>query len=240
MKHPGLLKLAGAVLCVAAGVAHGDAPEPAASGGTKIEFTATAPTTNPTPPTPATISSPPVASWAFSATVSTYLTPNDGNYAQPTLTADHGRWHVEARYNYEALQTGSAWVGCNFSAGRTLTLEVTPMLGGVFGDVQGIAPGYSGTVTWWKLSFYSEGEYVIDTRDRSESFFYNWSELSISPLDWLRLGMVTQRTRVYSTERDIQRGILIGLSRGPASLTTYLFNPDDARPTLVVALAVEF
>jgi hypothetical protein len=27
-----------------------------------------------------------------------------------------------------------------------------------------------------------------------------------------RLGLVTQRTRVYETERDIQRGLLVGIS----------------------------
>jgi hypothetical protein len=36
------------------------------------------------------------------------------------------------------------------------------MLGGVFGKTNGIAPGYSGTLDWWKLRLYSEGEYVFD------------------------------------------------------------------------------
>ena len=36
------------------------------------------------------------------------------------------------------------------------------MLGGVFGDTTGIAPGYKGSLSWWKLELYSEGEYVFD------------------------------------------------------------------------------
>ena len=37
------------------------------------------------------------------------------------------------------------------------------MLGGVFGETTGVAPGYKGSLSWWKLELYSEGEYVFDT-----------------------------------------------------------------------------
>ena len=159
---------------------------------------------------------------------------------QPTITADCNWLHLEARYNYEALDTGSAWAGYNFSGGKKLAWEVTPMLGGVFGDTSGIAPGYTGSLTWWKLELYSEGEYLFDTRDSSGSFFYNWSELTVAPVDWLKLGMVTQRTRAYQTDRDIQRGFLVGLSYKQVSFTTYVFNPDESKPTVVLALGITF
>jgi hypothetical protein len=77
--------------------------------------------------------------------------------------ADRDWLHLEGRYNYEALDTGSAWVGYNFSGGDMLAWEITPMLGGVFGDTTGVAPGYKGSLGWWKLELYSEGEYVYDT-----------------------------------------------------------------------------
>ncbi len=44
------------------------------------------------------------------------------------------------------------------------------------------------------------------------SFFYSWSELSVSPVDWFRFGLVGQRTRAYQTDVDIQRGLLVGFS----------------------------
>ena len=153
--------------------------------------------------------------WSFSASVYTYIVPDDRDYVQPTFTADRGWLHLEARYNYEALETGSAWVGYNFSGGEKLAWEFTPMLGGVFGDTTGIAPGYKGSLSWWKLELYSEGEYVFDTGDSSDSFFYNWSELTLAPVDWFRFGLVTQRTRVYQTDRDIQRGLLVGFRQEP-------------------------
>ena len=105
--------------------------------------------------------------WSFSASVYTYIVPEDDDYAQPTITADRGWLHLEARYNYEALRTGSAWLGYMFAGGNTLGWTFTPMLGGVFGDISGIAPGYKGSLRWRKLEFYSEGELVFDTGDLS-------------------------------------------------------------------------
>ena len=52
--------------------------------------------------------------------------------------------------------------------------------------------------------------------------------------------MVTQRTRVYETDRDIQRGVLAGFSFKRVSLTGYVLNPDEDKPTVVLAVGVTF
>jgi hypothetical protein len=178
--------------------------------------------------------------WSFAASLYTYFVPDSREYVQPTFTADRDWLHLEARYNYEDLETGSVWLGCNFSGGDKLAWEFTPMLGGVFGNTTGIAPGYKGSLSWWKLELYSEGEYVIDTGDSSGSFFYNWSELTLAPVDWFRFGLVTQRTRAYESDRDIQRGLLLGFSWKQADLSTSLFNFDDDDPTVVLSLGFTF
>jgi hypothetical protein len=196
-----------------------------------------------TTPAPAATSTPPEAddkAWSFAASASTYFVPDDRNYVQPTFMADRNWLHLEARYNYEALDTGSVWVGYNLSGGETLAWEFTPMLGGVFGDTTGIAPGYKGSLSWLWLELYSEGEYVFDTRSSSDRFFYNWSEVALAPAEWFRFGMVTQRTRVYKTDRDIQRGVLAGFSFSKVSLTGYVFNPDEDKPTFVFAVGLTF
>jgi hypothetical protein len=179
-------------------------------------------------------------SWEFAVSGSTYVVPDDSNFLQPTLTADFDWLHLEARYNYEALDTASAWVGYNFGGGETVTWELTPMLGAVLGATDGVAPGYKGSVDWKMLSFYSEGEFVIDTTDSADSFFYNWSELTLAPVESLRFGLVTQRTRVYQTDREIQRGLLAGFSFKALDVTGYVFNPDDEKPTYVLTVAVTF
>jgi hypothetical protein len=181
----------------------------------------------------------PAPSWSFSASAATYVLP-DSTYVQPSFNADRDWLHLEARYNYESLHTGSLWFGYNFSGGKTLQWDFTPLIGGVFGDTKGVAPGFKGALAWWKLEFYTENEYVADVASHSDSFFYDWSELSFYPVDPFRLGLVTQRTRAYESDRDIQRGLLVGGSFRWLNLTGYVFNPDDEDPSFVFSAEVTF
>jgi hypothetical protein len=181
-----------------------------------------------------------VPPWNYSASAYFYFVPNDDNYLQPTITADHAWLHLEARYNYEDLETGSVWIGYNFSAGDSLLLEITPALGGVFGRTVGIAPGYRLSLAWRAASFYTEGEYLFDTDERTDSFFYSWSELTLSPLGGLDLGLAVQRTQVYESPREFQRGLLLGASFRRVGVTAYVFDPDETDATYVMSAQVEF
>lgn len=177
--------------------------------------------------------------WEFSATGFMYVIPDERDYAAATFTADWDWLHLEGRYNYEDIDTGSVWTGINFSFGEELTLDVTPMIGSVFGNTEGIAPGYEITLAWRQFELYTEGEFVFDLNDSADNFCYSWSEFSYYPADWLRVGLVVQRTKAYETDFDIQRGFLIGLSYENVDFTTYVFNPDED-PTLVFALTLNF
>lgn len=194
--------------------------------------------------TPAPAASTPAPTWSVFASAYTYIVPDTAddaaNYVQPTVTADRGRLHLEGRYNYEGKRTGSMWAGYNLSGGSTVEWELTPIAGVVFGSTDGVAPGYKGSLTWRALGLYSESEYVIDTGTTSESFFYNWSELTLAPFDRLRFGLVVQRTRAFQTERDVQRGMIVGYSYGRAELTFCLFNPDDDKPTAAFSVGFRF
>ncbi len=180
------------------------------------------------------------SAWEFTASVYGYFPPEDTNYGQPTIMADRGALHLETRYNYEGIDTGSAWVGWNVGVGEKLRLDATLMAGGVFGETKGVAPGYELTVSWGSFELYSEGEYVFDVEDSDNDFFYNWAQLSYSPLDWLSVGLVSQRTRTYQTGLDVQRGFLVGVSRENLSLTVYVFNPGWETPTVVTSVSVSF
>ena len=54
------------------------------------------------------------------------------------------------------------------------------------------------------------------------------------------MGLVTERTRVYQTERDIQRGPLVGFTYKNLEATTYVFNPDDSNPVVMLSVAFSF
>jgi len=180
------------------------------------------------------------AGWAFSASAYYFFVPHTHGYVQPTFTADRDWLHLEARYNYEDQNTASVWAGYNFSGGKKLEWEITPMIGGVFGDANGVAPGYKGSLTWGNFELYSEGEYVFDTNESSDSFFYNWSELTYSPTHWFRFGVVAQRTRAYDTDRDIQRGLLVGFTYKRLDFSAYVLNPDESDPVVAIAARLDF
>ena len=189
------------------------------------------------------LSEPPTArepeEWSLFASAYGYAVPDGGNYLQPTFTADRGWLHLQARYNYEDLETGSAWLGCNFSGGGTLAWEITPMVGGVFGSTAGAAFGYIGSLSWRRIELVSEGEYVTVAADSSDNFTYAWSELTLRPLDGLRFGLALQNTWVGG-EDDAEPGVLLGLSFKNVDLAAYLFNPSESDRTIVAAVSLEF
>jgi hypothetical protein len=181
----------------------------------------------------------PTQGWSFYASAYTYFVPEDEDYVQPTVTADRGWLHLEGRFNYEDRNTGSVWGGYNIGVGDEISLEITPMLGAVFGDTTGLAPGYKGSLTWRRLELSSEAEYVFDADDSADSFLYTWSELTIAPAEWWRAGLVVQRTKAYETAFDIQRGLLAGFTYGALDVTAHVFNPDEDT-TVVLGVGVGF
>ena len=162
--------------------------------------------------------------WEYNLTVDGYIIPDGTSYVDPVFTADHNWLHAEARYNYENLHTGSLWVGYNFSAGKTLALSVTPMIGGVFGRTDGIAPGCEASLTYKKIEASISNEYVFDTTTKSGNFYYAWPQVTYSPVEWFHVGAVAQHTAAYHTPVNIQRGFLVGFSRKKWEFTTYVLS----------------
>jgi hypothetical protein len=186
-----------------------------------------------------TATAPAGPSWSFVFTGDLYLVPDSPSFASPVLTADRGWLHLEARYNYEGRATGSFWFGCNFSVGQRLTLEVTPMIAAVVGETAGVAPGYQVALSYGRLSISDTGEYVLNVNDRTASFFYAWPQVAYSLSDWLKVGIAAQRTKVYHTDFDIQRGALVGFAVGPVEFTSYVFAGKPS-PTVVLEGVVSF
>jgi hypothetical protein len=178
--------------------------------------------------------------WQYNLTIDGYVVPDGTSYASPVLTADHNWLHMEARYNYENLHTGSLWVGYNFNVGKTLSLSVTPMIGGIFGRTNGIAPGCEASLTYKKIEASISNEYIFDTGSKAGNFYYSWPQVTYSPLSWFRIGAVAQHTKAYQTPLNVQRGFLVGFSHRHWEFTTYVFNPELDAPTVVLEVGVSF
>jgi hypothetical protein len=58
--------------------------------------------------------------------------------------------------------------------------------------------------------------------------------------DSLRAGLVVQRTHAYQTDRDVQRGLILGYSYRRAEFTLCLFNPDVDKPTGAFSVGFRF
>jgi len=164
-------------------------------------------------------------SWQYSLTVDGYLPASGQGFATPTFTADRKWLHLEARYNNEYLRTGSLWIGYNFAWGEKWQFEVTPMIGGIFGSTTGVAPGCEFSLTWRKLNFSLDNEYVFNTQSKSGNFYYGWPQLTYQATKWLRMGAVAQHTKLFQTETTIERGFLFGIDYKKYQFTTYVLNP---------------
>jgi hypothetical protein len=179
-----------------------------------------------------------VRAWTFSA--SAYLYPDDDpSFLLPVIAADRGALHLELRYNYEDLETVSGWVGWTFETGDALTLAVTPMLGGVVGRTDGIAPGVELTLGWRAFELYSETEYVVPLSDESEAYLYTWTQLTWSPVDRVSVGVSGQRLASAGSDRLVDSGPMATVQVGPVDLEAFFYNPfsDDAFTVIGASIA---
>ena len=179
-----------------------------------------------------------VTDWAFSAEADLYFA--DPFILLPIFSANNDKLHLEARYNYEDLKTASAWIGYNLFGGNEFEYFITPMVGGVVGRTNGIAPGLVFTLSYAGFELYSESEYLFDFESEENNFFYSWTDLTYSPLDWLWLGISGQRTRLYQTELEIDRGILLGISYKILEISGYYFNAFTEDDFFMLSLCTGF
>jgi hypothetical protein len=179
--------------------------------------------------------------WNYSFTLDGYIVPGDVSYATPIFIAQRDRLHLEARYNYEDLNTASLWAGYRwrFRAPHDIEFEVIPMIGGIAGRTDGVAPGCELNISYRRFELAFVNEYVFDLNHRTNNFYFAWPQLSYSVLDWLKVGAVAQQTQTYQTSLDIQRGFLVTFTRTlprtrkPFSFTTYILNPGVSTTTVL-------
>jgi hypothetical protein len=181
------------------------------------------------------------ATWNFGADANFYFFKDDF-IILPVFRADRKALHLEARYNYEDIETFSVWAGYNFigGAGEDFEYTFTPMIGGVFGRTGGVGTGIEITLSYKGFELYSEGEYLFDSEAVENNFYYNWTDLTYSPKDWLWFGLSAQRTRLYDTDLEIQRGLLVGGGFKNWELTGYLYNIGFDDPFVLLTLSASF
>lgn len=153
-------------------------------------------------------------------------------------TADVEKWHLEGRYNYEDVRTGAVFGGYTFSTNGWLKADFTPMLGFVFGNSDGVAPGLEMDLSYKKFGFYSESEYMIYYHGYTNNFIYTWNELTYNAFKNFDAGISIQRTLLYETKFDIQRGAFVRYDFWKLSAGVYYFNPFSTANLWIFSLGV--
>jgi hypothetical protein len=179
------------------------------------------------------------AGWLFNAAASFYFIPHDF-FVLPVFRADKNKLHLEVRYNYEDRQTFSGWIGYNFEGGNKLEYTITPEIGVIIGNSNGIAPGVETTLGFKNFELYSESEYFFDFESTDNFFLYTWTDITYSPIKWLSFGISAQRSRIYKTPVDIQRGILGGVAWKRWKFIAYGYNLFTDDPFLIITISKEF
>jgi hypothetical protein len=114
------------------------------------------------------------------------------------------------------------------------------MIGGMVGNTNGIAPGLELDFQFYGFEFSSQSEYVLDFNDKENFYFYNWTDFTYSPIEWLWFGLSLQRTRLYQTDLEFQYGLMAGGGYKWFGLSGYLYNLGLDDPYLILSLSFTF
>lgn len=179
------------------------------------------------------------SSWEIAGELNYFVIPDD-YFFMPVGFADYKKLHLEARYNYEDRETFSGWIGYNFTGGKKVEYFITPMVGVVRGNTRGVSMGLEVTLNFGKFELYTESELLIDPKATENNYYYQWATLTYAASDWLSVGLVGQRTRLYQTRLEIQRGLLAQAAFGHWTLTGHLLNIGFDDPFGIITVLYEF
>jgi hypothetical protein len=172
--------------------------------------------------------------WTFDASAFVFDPRRDNAFVSPVLSAGRGTLHLEARWNYEDLDTGSLFLGHTFEFGGSVSGSVAPMIGVVAGATDGLAPGLELEIGWRRFLFSSESEVILDAHDADDNFLFTWLEGTVEAGRGVSLGFAAQRTKAFETGLDLQRGPMLAYAAERGWLGLYWFNPDRSDDQMLV------
>jgi hypothetical protein len=167
-----------------------------------------------------------------------YAMRDEPDFGVGVAAINRGPLRFEARYNYEARASTSAFIGWKFAGGDPVAFEVTPIAGALFGATHAAIVGVEASVAYRAFDAYVEAEHV-DGHD-TDAYFYIWSEIGFRPVEWLRVGLVGQRTRIVHNDRDLQRGAFVQATIGRVTVGLFAFNPDASSRYTILSVGTAF
>jgi len=149
-------------------------------------------------------------------------------------------WYFEGRYNYEALNTASAYAGKVFEKKAAFSYSFNPVLGLVAGKFNGGSAGMNIEANYKKISFSSQSQFTFSLINRDQNFTYSWSELSYNAANFLEAGISLQQSGEYETKNKFDKGVFLKLECSRWTLPFYVFKKSGNEKFFVLSLIYEW
>ena len=149
-------------------------------------------------------------------------------------------FYTELRYNYEDSKTVSLYFGKNFSGGKELNFDITPMLGVVAGRYNGGSFAMNMELEYKRIFLSADAQYTVHKSRHSDNFFFSWSELTYHSLKWLFTGISVQQTKLNRQETETEYGMLLCIATKKISFPVYLFSPFSNDQNFIIGINMQW
>jgi len=150
---------------------------------------------------------------------------------------NHSNWIIDTKYGYDARRTFSVNFGKSFEFDNSkITSTNVSTIGIAVGAINGICINLDQEIEWYKIYFSSKLQYFFSPRDKTDNFFYTWSELGICFCKSLFSGISLQGTWTGNKCYDINKGFVFGFSHGRCSFPVYVFDFFNDRKSVTAGI----
>ena len=143
-------------------------------------------------------------------------------------------FYAESRYNYEALNTFSLYLGKTYAKESVVSYSISPIAGAVMGDFNGGSVGANIGLSYKNFYIYSQPQYSFSLENAVNNFIYSWTDITYSPTSWLSAGVSLQHTKPYQSKSYMQNGLVIELAVRKFAFPIYVFNPLSSDRSFVI------
>ena len=166
-----------------------------------------------------------------------YMRSSQGATVVPMVHyTSKNNWYGEARYNYDEAQTFALYGGKTFSRKGTLSYSATPVLGGLMGRMNGGSVGMNMDLGFENLFFSSQSQYTFSLEQKTDKYFFSWTELGYQATPWLYGGMALQQTSLFQSAAKFEPGCMIGFSLRNWTVPVYIFNQAGGEAYFVLGI----
>ena len=170
-----------------------------------------------------------------------YYIGREKTFYMATVVTDHAAndWYIEGRYNYDAINAVSAYLGKTFEKKALISYSITPMAGLIGGRLNGGSVGANVAFDCKGLSFASQSQYTISVQNKATNFIYSLSELTYHFREFLSAGVSLQQTAIYRAGGTPEKGILIRAELKKFSFPLYIFNPSTNERYFMFGMVIQ-